>query len=133
MNYNGIAARSVLVKMFDIEEKDIVFMKSRIKNKVKARRFYNYYLWRYKRIKHYHMDRYIIGIHHSSSLYNCRFMERELDVNKKIRKQFITFMWYADPIEWEKMKIDMAYSIEELTDIDFKKKYIDSINLKQKK
>lgn len=125
---NGIAARMVLGKMFKVDERDIVFMESRLKNKVKARRFYNYYLWRYKRIKHNHMNRHIIGIHHASSIYHCRLMEKEIQIYKNIRKQFITFMWYADPIEWEKMKIDMTYSIEELTDIDFKKKYIDIIN-----
>ncbi len=124
----GIMARCILAKMFNVEERDVVFMDSRLKNKVKARRFYNYYLWRYKKVKHHHMKNYIKGIHHASSIYHCTLMEKEVEIYKEIRKQFITFMWYADQSEWEKMKIDRAYSIEDLHDIDFKKLYIDIIN-----
>ena len=39
-------ARVVLCRMFNVEDMDIVFMKSRKRNKVDARKFYNYYLWK---------------------------------------------------------------------------------------
>lgn len=126
---NGLRARIVLCKMFDIEERDIVFMQSRESNKVKARRFYNYYLWRFKMVKHNDMKIWIDGLHHSSSIYHCRLMEKEIDIYRSIRKEFITFLWYADRKEWEKLKIDMAFPITELNNIDYKKQYVDIINL----
>ena len=132
----GIMARCILAKMFNVEERDVVFMDSRLKNKVKARRFNNYYLWRYKKVKHHHMKNYIKGIHHASSIHHCKVMENDLYLSnlniskyQTIRKQFITFLYYADRSEWEKLKIDQAFSIEELEDVYIDKKY-DACQLK---
>lgn len=127
MTDKGLMARSVLSSMFKVSEGDIVFMKHRHKNKVKARRFYNYYLWKYKKIRHNSMKNFIHGIHHASSIYQCRIMEKDIDLYKDIRKEFITFLWYSDKQEFEKMKIDMVFSNEEMNDIDYKKAYIDAI------
>ena len=121
----GLDARCVLAKMFTIDERDIVFMDSRLKNKMKARRFYIYYLWRYKKIKHYQMKRYIKGIHHASSIHHCRLMEKEIDLYKDIKKEFITFMWYADQVEYEKMKIDQVFSMEDLKDVEIDRAYVE--------
>ena len=129
MMETGLIARCVLTQMFKVAERDIVFMGSRKKNKVAARRFYIYYLWRYKKIKHNRMKEYVYEINHATSIYQCRLLEKELSTYKKVRKNFITFMYYADRREWEKMKIDMYYTVDELNDIDFKKQYIDIINL----
>ena len=124
----GLTARCVLAKMFDVEERDIVFKESRSGNKVTARRFYNYYLWRHKKVKHNYMKDYIKGLHHATSIYHCRLLEKELEIYKKLRKQFITFLYYSDQNEWEKLKINKTYSMKELNDNDYKKYYIDIIN-----
>ena len=126
---NGLIARCVLTKMFDVEERDIVFMDSRKKNKVTARRFYIYYLWKYKDIRHNRMCEWIHNIHHATSIYQCRILEKEIDTYRSVRKNFLTFIYYADRNEWEKMKIDMRYSMKELNDLDFKSKYIEILNL----
>ena len=125
---NGLIARCVLTKMFDVEERDIVFMDSRKKNKVTARRFYNYYLWKYKMIRHYKMKDWIHNIHHATSIYQCSIMENQITTYKETRKKFITFLYYADNKCWQKLKIDMDYSLQEINNVDFKKQYIDIIN-----
>ena len=126
---SGLIARCVLSKMFNVKERDIVFMNCRKKNKVAARRFYIYYLWKYKDIRHNRMCEWIHNIHHATSIYQCRILEKEIDTYRSVRKNFLTFIYYADRNEWEKMKIDMRYSMKELNDLDFKSKYIEILNL----
>ena len=132
IEYNTYNARLVLCTLFDIKQIDILVMDRRDGNKCIARRFYMYYLWRCKKIKHYHMKKFVFGIHHASSIHHCKVMENDLYLSnlnikryKKIRKQFITFLYYADRSEWEKLKIDQAFSIEELEDVYIDKKYVD--------
>ena len=132
MEYNTYNVRLVLCTMFNLKQLDLLVMDSRAGNKCIARRFYIYYLWRFKNVKHYHMKRFIFGIHHASCIHHCKVMENDLYLSnlniskyKTIRKQFITFLYYADRSEWEKLKIDQAFSIEELEDVYIDKKYVD--------
>ena len=132
MEYNTYNARLVLCTMFNVKQIDLVVMDSREGNRCIARRFYMYYLWRFKKIKHYHMKRFIHGIHHANCIHHCKVMENDLYLSnlkinkyKKIRKDFITFLYYADNKEWEKLKIDQAFSIDELEDIYIDKKYVE--------
>ena len=119
----GLLARLVLSTMFDCDERDILFMYSRKQNKVSARRFYIYYLWKYKNISHNRMKEYVNNICHATSIYQCRLCEDEIKSYRKVRQNFITFMYYADPKEYEKMRIDQVFTSFQMNDLKLKSKY----------
>jgi hypothetical protein len=62
-------ARVVLCRMFEVEDMDIVFMKSRKRNKVDARKFYNYYLWKCLKVNHNKMNNHIFVMHNATSIH----------------------------------------------------------------
>ena len=107
-------AKSVLCNMFNIRESDIVFMKSRKYNINEARRYFIYYLFWHKGVKHYHMKNHVFGLHHSTSIYHVKKMRDMLINYSDVRERFLYFIYQADIREWETMKFDGIYSIDEL-------------------
>jgi hypothetical protein len=128
MKANIEIARFVLAKMYDCEEHEIVLMETRKRNVMIARRFFIYYLWKHCNIKHLKMKEYIVGAHHATSIHHCRKFEFEVEQYKEIRKEWISFLYYADNREWQKLKIDMRFPIDELDDIIRTKKLRDNLN-----
>tara|TARA_R110002020_G_scaffold346394_1_gene560271 strand:+ start:3513 stop:3905 length:393 start_codon:yes stop_codon:yes gene_type:complete len=125
---NLMIIRFVLCEMFGVEEIDIVMMKSRKQNNVEARRLYVYYLWMFKKVKHAHMKRYVKGLHHSTSIYQCTVFENDMKVSPLYKKRLITLLYYADREEWSSLKERMYYPKEVLYDVHYKKVYQDIIN-----
>jgi len=117
MKVNIEIARFVLAKMYDCEEHEIVLMETRKRNVMIARRFFIYYLWKHCDIKHIRMKEYIIGAHHATSIHHCRKLEFEVDHYQEMRKYWISFLFYANNKEWQKLKIDMKYSLEQINNI----------------
>ena len=107
-------AKSVLCNMFNIRESDIVFMKSRKYNINEARIYFIYFLFWHKGVKHYHMKNHVFGIHHATSIYHVKKMREMLMNYSDVRERFLYFIYQADIREWENMKFDNIYSIDEL-------------------
>ena len=107
-------AKRVLCNIFNVRESDIVFMRSREYKINEARRFFIYYLFWHKKVKHYHMKEHIFGIHHATSMHHVNRMRELLTNYSDIRERFIYFIFQADQRAWEKMKTDKIYTIEEL-------------------
>ena len=96
-------AIGVLKNIYNITEEDITTMKSRLAYKVEARKIYNYYLWNCLNVKHNHMKNYINNIHHSTSIYLKKCFEFEFDHYKDFSSNYITFLYFTDNIEWNKL------------------------------
>ena len=125
---NLMIIRFLLCKMFDVEEIDIVMMKSRKQNIVDARRLYVYYLLQFKKVKHAHIKKYVKGMHHSTSIYQYNIFEDQMDVCRLTKQRLITLLYYGDRPEWEYLKLKMTYPKEVLYDVNYKKTYQDIIN-----
>jgi hypothetical protein len=97
-------AREVLVRIYEIDELDIVFMNSRDGKKVSARKLYNYYLWKHLKVKHNQMKKYIQGMHHATSIYQKNKLEFELQYYTEIQDEWNTFLYFTDHNEWRKEK-----------------------------
>lgn len=97
-------ARDVLQTMFEVMEKDIVFMKCRKANMINARKFYNYYLLYYLGVNHNKMKHHIYGMHHATSIYLKNKLEFEFDHYSEIRDNWLTFLFFADHDAWGKQK-----------------------------
>tara|TARA_Y100000593_G_scaffold72178_1_gene132584 strand:+ start:756 stop:1187 length:432 start_codon:yes stop_codon:yes gene_type:complete len=110
-------ARLVSAKMFDCHEYEVVMMQSRNKNIMYARRFFIYYLWKYLNVSHNKMKKELYKIHHATSIHHCNKMENEIELYPDIKKAWITFLYYTDENAYEKLKIDMKYTIEEMNNI----------------
>ena len=117
-------AKYVISKMWDCNESQFTLMKKRKTNIVFARRFFIYYLWKHCNVTHNRMKWYIYGMNHATSIYHCRKLEEEMEIYKNIQKKWITFLFYADHKEYQKLKIDMNYPIETINNIDFNSNYI---------
>ena len=96
-------ARFALMTMFEVLEEDIVEMKSRKQNKVHARMFYNYYLWKKHNIPHYHIKTYINGMHHATSIYFKNKLEFEMEKYDSVGMEWKTFLFFADYQEWKQL------------------------------
>ena len=117
-------AKYVISKMWDCNESQFTLMKKRNRNIVVARRFFIYYLWKHCDVKHNRMKDYIHGMNHATSIHHCRKLEQEMEYYKDILKKWITFLYYADQKEYQKLKIDMKYPIEIMDDLELKSIYI---------
>jgi chromosomal replication initiation ATPase DnaA len=107
-------AKRVLCNMFNIKESDIVFMRSRKFNINEARRYYMYYLFWHKKVKHNHMKEHVFGVHHTTSMHHVKRMRDMIENYSDIRERFIYFIFQTDMLEWEKMKTDKIYTMNEL-------------------
>ena len=96
-------ARVVLCRMFNVEDMDIVFMKSRKRNRVDARKFYNYYLWKCLEIKHNQMKNHIYGMHHATSIHFKNKLEFEIEHYNEIHQEWTDFLFFTDHDEWNKL------------------------------
>ena len=117
-------SKFVISKMWNCNESQFTLMKKRHKNIVTARRFFIYYLWKHCKVSHTKMKFYIAGMNHATSIHHCRKIEVEIELYNDIRKKWITFLYYADQREYEKMKIDMIFPIEVMNDLELKSIYI---------
>lgn len=117
-------AKFVISKMWDCNESQFTLMKKRKTNIVFARRFFIYYLWKHCNVTHNRMKWHVYGMNHATSIYHCRKLEEEMEIYKHILKKWITFLFYADHKEYQKLKIDMNYPIETINNIDFNSNYI---------
>ena len=96
-------ARFALMTMFEVLEEDIVEMKSRKQNKVHARMFYNYYLWKKFNIPHNHIKYYIHEMHHATSIYLKNKLEFEMNKYDSVAMEWKTFLFFADYQEWKQL------------------------------
>ena len=117
-------AKFVISKMWECDEPEFTLMKKRNRNIVLARRFFIYYLWKHCEVKHNRMKDYIHGMNHATSIHHCRKLEQEMEIYKDVLKSWITFLYYSDKREYDKLKIDMKYPIETMNDLDLNPKYI---------
>ena len=97
-------ARFALMTLFEVLEKDIICMKSRKQNKVHARMFYNYYLWKIYNVPHNHIKNYISGMHHSTSIYLKNKLEFEMNKYDSVAMEWKTFLFFADYQEWKQLE-----------------------------
>ena len=88
-------ARFALMTMFEVLEKDILFMNSRKQNNVHARMYYNYYLWKKFNIPHNHIKDYIDGMHHATSIYLKNKLEYEMNKYDSVAMEWKTFLSYS--------------------------------------
>jgi hypothetical protein len=107
-------ARLALMNMFKVLEKDIIQMKSRKQNKVHARMFYNYYLWKVFKVPHNDIKKYIDGMHHATSIYLKNKLEFEIDKYNSVAKEWETFLYFAKYQEIKELnKEKVKHLIEE--------------------
>jgi len=71
-------------------------MKSRKQNKVHARMFYNYYLWKVFKVPHNDIKKYIDGMHHATSIYLKNKLEFEIEKYDSVATEWETFLYFAD-------------------------------------
>jgi len=96
-------ARFALMTMFEVIEEDIVEMKSRKQNKVHARMFYNYYLWKVFKVPHNDIKKHIDGMHHATSIYLKNKLEFEMEKYDSVGMEWKTFLFFADYQEWKQL------------------------------
>ena len=94
-------ARFALMTMYEVLEKDILFMNSRKQPIVQARMFYNYYLRKNFNIPHNQIKNYIEGMHHATSIYLKNKLENEMNQYDSVSTEWITFLFFADYKEWK--------------------------------
>jgi chromosomal replication initiation ATPase DnaA len=94
-------ARFALMTMFEVLEKDILYMNSRKQPIVHARMFYNYYLWKKFKVPHNHIKNYIEGMHHATSIYLKNKLETEMKQYDSVAMEWQTFLFFADYKEWK--------------------------------
>ncbi len=92
LNKRIIQARAALCKMFNVKAKFLRRNISRKKYIIDARRFLIYYMYNELGIKYYHIKKYIIGLHHSTAIYQCRKLEDLWQVEKSLRKKYNEFI-----------------------------------------
>ena len=97
-------ARFALMTMFKVLEKDIIQMKSRKQQKVHARMFYNYYLWKVFKVPHNDIKKHIEGMHHATSIYLKNKLEFEMDKYDSVAMEWKTFLFFADYQEWKQLE-----------------------------
>ena len=102
-------AQEMLRKLFNVENEDIISIKSRKRNKIDARKFFNYYLWKHCNIKHSYMKFHIEGMHHSTSIYFKNKLEFELTQYPEIQQDWDSFLLHVDHAVWrEQLHIKTA-------------------------
>ena len=69
---------------------------SRLKNNVKAKRMFVYYIYNILEVSHVDVKKYIIGFNHSSSIYHVKQFNNDLDNDPNVYKTFKKFMHKMD-------------------------------------
>ena len=69
---------------------------SRLKNNVKAKRMFVYYIYNILEVSHVDVKKYIIGFNHSSSIYHVKQFNNDLDNDPSVNKIFKKFMHKMD-------------------------------------
>jgi chromosomal replication initiation ATPase DnaA len=82
--------------MYKIDAENILKMGSRKSHIIEARRIYNYYLYKEKKIRHYNMHEYIKGIDHSTSIYHCKKIEELFSIDKDLKVKYIELLYLCD-------------------------------------
>lgn len=101
--------------LFNCKKKDIINLKSREKNFVAARRYLIHYLYNSCNIPHSHMNKFINGIHHATSIHHCRKLQDLLDIYPSERKIYNEFKMVAG--DFEDTKVQLEIMINEIDDI----------------
>ncbi|HAT64465.1 MAG TPA: hypothetical protein DCS66_07655 [Flavobacteriaceae bacterium] len=113
-------ARFALMTMFEVLEKDILFMNSRKQNNVHSRMFYNYYLWKNYKIPHNQIKNYIEGMHHATSIYLKNKLEHEMKQYDSVSMQWITFLYFTNYKVWKQKRTMKEEFSEFIKDIKTK-------------
>ena len=69
---------------------------SRLKNNVKAKRMFVYYIYSFLEVSHVDVKNYIIGFNHASSIYHVKQFNKDLDNDPNVNKIFKKFMQKMD-------------------------------------
>ena len=97
---------------------------SRLKNNVRAKRMFVYYIYSFLEVSYVDIKNYIIGFNHASSIYHVKEFNKDLDNDSDVKKIFKQFM--------HKMKLYLVYGsgyIEKRKEIEkLKQELIDFIN-----
>ena len=97
-------ARFALMTIFEVLEKDILYMNSRKQPIVHARMFYNYYLWKKHKVPHIHIKKYIEGMHHATSIYLKNKLEHDMKTYDSVAVEWQTFLFFANYKEWKQQR-----------------------------
>tara|TARA_R110002033_G_scaffold65147_1_gene116224 strand:- start:507 stop:722 length:216 start_codon:yes stop_codon:yes gene_type:complete len=60
------------------------------------------------------MKEHVFGVHHTTSMHHVKRMRDMIENYSDIRERFIYFIFQTDMLEWEKMKTDKIYTMNEL-------------------
>ena len=101
---NKFKVREILIRMFEVKHEDIVFMNSRKKKNIDARKFYNYYLYKHKGVNHNQMKKHIYGMHHATSIHFKNKIEFEFKLYPEIVNDWNTFLFFADHDLWMELE-----------------------------
>tara|TARA_R100000734_G_scaffold5385_2_gene4684 strand:+ start:823 stop:1200 length:378 start_codon:yes stop_codon:yes gene_type:complete len=69
---------------------------SRLKNNVKAKRMFVYYIYSFLEVSYVDVKNYIIGFNHASSIYHVKQFNKDLDNDPNVNKIFKKFMQKMD-------------------------------------
>tara|TARA_Y100001972_G_C7469412_1_gene239109 strand:+ start:54 stop:431 length:378 start_codon:yes stop_codon:yes gene_type:complete len=69
---------------------------SRLKNNVKAKRMFVYYIYSFLEVSYVDVKNYIIGFNHASSIYHVKQFNKDLDNDPSVNKIFKKFMHKMD-------------------------------------
>tara|TARA_R110000824_G_scaffold258635_1_gene447585 strand:- start:5478 stop:5924 length:447 start_codon:yes stop_codon:yes gene_type:complete len=130
LNKRMIMARKALCKIFNIKAKFLRKNTNRKRDVIDARRFLVYYMYNELGIKYYHMDRYIIGMHHSTAIYQCNKLEDLFQVEKPLKKKYTKFI--SDSNNFDVLKTLIEIKKEEANHIN-REIYALTNNLKEKR
>jgi|TARA_B100000902_G_scaffold67819_1_gene73972 hypothetical protein len=65
---------------------------SRLKNNVRAKRMFVYYIYSFLEVSYVDIKNYIIGFNHASSIYHVKEFNKDLDNDPDVKKIFKQFM-----------------------------------------
>ena len=76
---------------------------SRLKNNVRAKRMFVYYIYSFLEVSYVDIKNYIIGFNHASSIYHVKEFNKDLDNDPDVKKilwggQFWTSGYYANTV-----------------------------------
>ena len=129
LNKRMIMARKTLCKIFNIKTKFLRKNINRKRDVIDARRFLVYYMYNELGIRYSHMNRYIIGMHHSTAIYQCNKLEDLLEMEKPLRKKYTKFI--SDSNNFDVLKTLIEIKKEEANHIK-REIYALTNNLKEK-
>ena len=85
-------ALSVICKIYKTDKESILNNESRVKNVIKAKRMFIYYLYNNMEVRHVAMNNYFKSMHHANSIHHVNKFQFELDTYDDIKKDFNKFL-----------------------------------------